>query len=776
MRRNNKKPHKVDKSKYKKSATTLEVSNNRTHEVGIVDKDSKTKGKSSSSWFMKAVNSMKDEVTLPTKIMRLEALRETYSQEIFRLFDPFQPKTRPVFTEDGHYYILSRAIDGFHSFDDLFEIYDHHEIFRDLKEGIINNLGTNCGTLLLVNDIDHNTNNFGVNDDNLSIKIDSGWAFARLIIREMLQCEPTWSGFPAHSKYNITPDVIASLPKLNNKDYSAYNFGSQIFKGETKTPNLLPSLNQRVFRRELNHNLLKQMVTPNRYFYALSQRHVETKEDEIGMDTAFVEIANRRLQALTSALSNAAFCQFLLSDEADIVVAEYDSYLHQDGKGHFKMSGKEPIWENSNAGILKEALESLRHIIRHPADSAERKQHLLTALKKLIAEIPSNEYGETPLHFAAIAGNIQFAEAALQLPLTDINACTIDTETPLTLALLYQNFDFAKFLLAQEGIDVTLKNKKNKSALDIVCVHMKMDLCLQLALLYPENHTFEELHENTVAAVFSEAIMRQDLAVLKRILNNPDIHKEVVTFSADYTTDNESHSISMVVSHLLSLVKNKDSDAVFHFLFEYQTQSGKTIHPSIWIEIMMRAIHGNQLDKCKFLLNHPQRPDLPANFFGEALQAAATKANTALVQYLLDNGADINFTSESSSDSPILQAAKHGKWKVVMLLAAHPACNVNAQLTKNNKTALHLAVEAGALDAAEALLKRGADLTLEDAKGKTPVKAKCTFKEDRKEMTALLAKYMAQEKVDTTALRTSGLHSPLLEKSGNIPSEPLLKK
>jgi len=124
------------------------------------------------------------------------------------------------------------------------------------------------------------------------------------------------------------------------------------------------------------------------------------------------------------------------------------------------------------------------------------------------------------------------------------------------------------------------------------------------------------------------------------------------------------------------------------------------------------------------------------------LHAAASSGNEDLLIFLLSEGLDINNPTEEGW-TPLFIATRDGRAEAAKLLIYKQA-NINVQ-TDLGATALLMAVtqpfesEKARLDLLEYMLKRGADTTVTDIYGHTPLYY--AEKQGKTEITALLKQY-----------------------------------
>jgi ankyrin repeat protein len=103
------------------------------------------------------------------------------------------------------------------------------------------------------------------------------------------------------------------------------------------------------------------------------------------------------------------------------------------------------------------------------------------------------------------------------------------------------------------------------------------------------------------------------------------------------------------------------------------------------------------------------------------LADAALKGDLDGVRVLLAHGARLN-TISGAGTQPIHDAALGDSAEVIQELAKHGA-DVNARTRDEAQTPLHIAAAMGKMKAVEALFGLGADLTIKDSRGRTPLDA-----------------------------------------------------
>jgi ankyrin repeat protein len=115
-----------------------------------------------------------------------------------------------------------------------------------------------------------------------------------------------------------------------------------------------------------------------------------------------------------------------------------------------------------------------------------------------------------------------------------------------------------------------------------------------------------------------------------------------------------------------------------------------------------------------------------ASLLEEAVWANAT----AIVELMLEAGADPNLVNQTKKHSPLMQAAYDGRTSLVEMLLARGA-DVDL-VAEHGSTALHSAIAGGHVDIVPVLLKAGADPELKGPQdGLSPLERAQMFSTDR---------------------------------------------
>lgn len=105
--------------------------------------------------------------------------------------------------------------------------------------------------------------------------------------------------------------------------------------------------------------------------------------------------------------------------------------------------------------------------------------------------------------------------------------------------------------------------------------------------------------------------------------------------------------------------------------------------------------------------------------YNTPLYAAAYRAFTEGVKWLLSQGADPHVKRAEDGHTPMMEAASDGSYEIVSMLIKAGA-NVNAVRTEDGMTAMHFAARRGRGDIARLLMAAGANVDATDQRMNTP--------------------------------------------------------
>ena len=132
------------------------------------------------------------------------------------------------------------------------------------------------------------------------------------------------------------------------------------------------------------------------------------------------------------------------------------------------------------------------------------------------------------------------------------------------------------------------------------------------------------------------------------------------------------------------------------------------------------AVTAKRLDLVNLILQYSYRPDLSDGHY-TPLHLAAINGSTDIAESLLQAGADpVQYTTDAGQrdEQPLHIAARGEHHDMVRLLRGHPQVDING-FTGKQRTALHIAAQAGLPEIVSLLLEFGAEFGLQDSEGNT---------------------------------------------------------
>jgi ankyrin repeat protein len=138
-----------------------------------------------------------------------------------------------------------------------------------------------------------------------------------------------------------------------------------------------------------------------------------------------------------------------------------------------------------------------------------------------------------------------------------------------------------------------------------------------------------------------------------------------------------------------------------------------------WDPLTCAASKG-QADVCSLLLTSGAQVDHRTRNGETALFWPCLAGHVRTVALLLEAGADARIAG-AHKNTPLMAAASQGHWEVVRLLLQHGDSDVDARDLVGGRTALWKAAEWGHAQAVRLLLGAGADASIANAEGLTPL-------------------------------------------------------
>ena len=151
---------------------------------------------------------------------------------------------------------------------------------------------------------------------------------------------------------------------------------------------------------------------------------------------------------------------------------------------------------------------------------------------------------------------------------------------------------------------------------------------------------------------------------------------------------------------------------------------------------LMQAVKANKLDTVAQLLASGANVNQADGGGDWPVIMAAYLGHTAVLELLLQAGADLGVLDSGMKATALHAAAYAGRTEAARVLTAHGIA-INTQGPYNGYTALHDAVWQNNLGTAQVILAGGADATIRSNKGQTPLEL--ANANNSKELIALLS-------------------------------------
>ncbi len=301
----------------------------------------------------------------------------------------------------------------------------------------------------------------------------------------------------------------------------------------------------------------------------------------------------------------------------------------------------------------------------------------------------------TPLH-----GAIEDAEkGVVELMLengSDINATRTDGQTPLTLAVESRKKDVVELLLAKHA-NINAANNWDFTALHIAVYKNLPDIA---TLLFNEGANINAQQEKGPTPLHV-AVKESRIDMIKLLIAH-GAETSITNKKGDTPLDDAISSQKTEIAELL-LEKGAPVNAI--------DKDGRT-------PLYLVAQYGNEhladLLLAKGANVNAARWDGRTPIFG-----AAASNNRAVADWLLSKGAQLDI-KDTHANTPLHVAAQFNNSSEVPSWLLDHKVDINARNDKGN-TALHLAADTDRLAVAELLLKKGANTSIKNNDGMTPL-------------------------------------------------------
>ena len=304
--------------------------------------------------------------------------------------------------------------------------------------------------------------------------------------------------------------------------------------------------------------------------------------------------------------------------------------------------------------------------------------------------------GNTPLHYAVLAGCTESVRLLLRAPGCDINLVNTKGETPLHLACRQSDIMILEMLATEEMCDLNAQNDNGDSALHITVKERMPDKYIKELTLHKScnpniinKQGYTPLHIATVNSQYDS---------IKTILNSTKCDPNIRDLQGNTALHLSIAGMKECVKYILVLIQqptcnlniqNDNGDTALHIAACSEWNNAEMIQcilysgrcdPNIINKQGYTPLHiatvNSQYDSIKSILNcNPNIQDLQGN---TALHLSiCQKSATGIEHFLMCDKVDVNIQNRQG-DTPLHVAVKQGiPVSVIESLANHVHCNVS---------------------------------------------------------------------------------------------------
>ncbi|XP_059168282.1 putative ankyrin repeat protein RF_0381 [Physella acuta] len=360
--------------------------------------------------------------------------------------------------------------------------------------------------------------------------------------------------------------------------------------------------------------------------------------------------------------------------------------------------------------------------------------------------------GKNALILSSYAGHFDAVKYLLDIKLIDVNGVDNFDLTALMYAAQKDKVDVLN-LLIEHGADVNKQNNRQFTALHFAALYGKDDNIDALIQAGADVNIKMNLGYSAVQLAAHEGYE----SIVKKLLdNNADLNME--EFLSQKILVNSLKCLQMGVYFLL--LRWSGPFAIINHVLALLIYFAMFVFVSI-IRFHLNVSNTNHVpisaSNFRYILWAPvydPNSRLPGLAFGDntthissSFFVAVREKNNKFLEYLLDNGNDVNVKNPDGL-TPLMIAADSGNTEMVQCLLAHGA---DVNMTDGNKmSALMFAASRGDVKNMEALVNSGADVKQKTKEGKNALILMSTLRQSK------AVKYLLDAKLDVNATDEHG--------------------
>jgi ankyrin repeat protein len=328
-------------------------------------------------------------------------------------------------------------------------------------------------------------------------------------------------------------------------------------------------------------------------------------------------------------------------------------------------------------------------------DGARVKELLKANPALATAPDEGDPYRSQPLHFAAIAGNVELARLLIEAG-ADVDCGDSDESTPLDNAAMHHHADMVAFLISK-GADVNRRDRNGACPMSFAAAGGDSAIVGQL-MQAGADLNFRDRNGYTLLHFATSPNLRGLFDLLLAQGRDPNV-----------ATDNGLTPLHQAaVRGSLPLVEALLAAGANH---SPRDEHGQTP--------LISAAYRDRADVARRLIEAGADPNAKDDNGNTAILPAAWTGSQEVVRVLTEKGADVNVVT-ASGDTPVFSAVQHGTADILDLMLKAGG-KVDARDPRFGATPLHLAAALGNKAMVEHLLAAGADVSALEDRGRTPL-------------------------------------------------------
>ncbi|OUM58897.1 hypothetical protein PIROE2DRAFT_64118 [Piromyces sp. E2] len=432
---------------------------------------------------------------------------------------------------------------------------------------------------------------------------------------------------------------------------------------------------------------------------------------------------------------------------------ELNTYCDNERK---KVNLNEIIKEDQNTPLISACRqgneEIVKLLIRNGANVNKENIHGFTPLieacqcnRKNIVKIlidqgaevnKGNINGDTPLIIAFRYGYSDIIKILIKNG-ADVNKENVNGVTPLLIECERRNEDNVK-LLIENGANVNKENKKGDTPLLIArkngytnIYNIIIEEKIKSKESYKSSHYDKILKEYLVAIEMVDANLIKDL---NKIYSYDKITEIIIDLYDSKKIDDNSIKKLIYMSFmndikfditsdlLISMIQRNDINSL-NIIFDNILYDNDFIKRLLYIYKRKYCLTNTEIENiCLDDINKINLNELTKDNEYTPLLFACEKEKEEIVEYLIENGADID-KGNNTGDTPLIISCKKGNDNIVNYLINNGA-NINKE-NEDGDTPLMIAFNKENEDLIETLIENGADVDVENKKGDIPLIIAC---------------------------------------------------